>query len=127
MEPYKPHLFYKLYRALQDEGLKDEEMVFADNMTFVSELGFFTLRFDQEIPQVVHFLVWKENRSYYNGIRLYRELKRILIQLGIVQFIALADKPFWLKLFKVWGKDVKFHSKKGNNKFYTVRIGRTLQ
>jgi hypothetical protein len=127
MEPYKPHLFYKLYRALQDEGLKDEDMVFADNMTFVSDLGFFTLRFDQEIPQVVHFLVWDNVRSYYNGIRLYRELKRILIQLGIVQFIALVDKPFWLKLFKVWGKDVKRHSEKGNNKFYTVRIGRTLQ
>jgi hypothetical protein len=126
MEPYKAHLFYKLYRALQDEGLKDDDMVFADNMTFVSELGFFTLRFDLEVPQVVHFLVWKEKRSYQNCIRLYRELKKILITLGFVKFIALVERDFWLKLFKVWG-DIKLFEDRGNKKFYIINIGRTIQ
>jgi len=127
MEPYKPHLFYKLYRALQDEGIPDDEMVFENNPTFVSDLGFFTLRFDQEIPQVVHFLVWKNKRSYYNLINLYRNLKGILIQLGFVRFIAAVPDKFWLKLSRLWGKDVKMYAEKDNIQYYTVRIGRTIR
>ena len=126
MEPYKPHLFYKLYRALQDEGLKDEEMVFADNMTLVSDIGFFTLRFDLEIPQIVHFLTWKEKRTYQNGIRLYREAKKVLIALGFVKFIALDEKAFWLKLFKLWG-EAKLFEDRGSKKFYIINIGRTIR
>jgi hypothetical protein len=120
-------MFYKLFRAMEDEGMKEEDMVFDKEMTFVSDLGFFTLRFDQEIPQVVHFLVWKDKRSYYNGIRLYSEVKRALIQLGFVCFIALVPDQFWLQLFRVWGKNVKMYAEKDNKKFYIVHIGRKLQ
>ena len=127
MQPYNGSMFYKLYRALQDEGMPDEEMSFESNPTFVSDIGFFTLRFDQEVPQVVHFLTWKEKRTYSNGIRLYREAKKVLIALGFVKFIALDEKAFWLKLFKLWGKNVKMYAEKDNKKFYIIRIGRNLR
>jgi hypothetical protein len=127
MQPYNGSMFYKLYRALQDEGMPDEEMSFESNPTFVSDIGFFTLRFDQEVPQVVHFLVWKDKRSYCNGIRLYREVKKALIQMGFVRFIALVPDKFWLQLFRVWGKNVKMYAEKDNKKFYIIRIGRDIR
>jgi hypothetical protein len=127
MQQYNGSMFYKLYRALQDEGIPDSGMVFETNPTFVSDLGFFTLRFDWEYPQVVHFLVWEDKRVYPNLVRLYIELKKILIRWGIIRFIALVPDRFWLQLFRVCG-EAELYADEGGRKFYIVRMnGRNLQ
>lgn len=130
MEKYERHLFYKLYRALQDEGIADEEMVFEQEMTLVSDLGFCTLRFTQDIPQIVHFLVWKEKRTWHNSIRHYRDVKNVLISLGITSFIATMPKEDsrWPIFFKLWGgeKNMRLYAEKDNILNYVIHIGRHL-
>jgi len=133
MKPYQPHLFYKLYRALQDEGLADHDMVFDKEMTFVSDLGFFTLRFTTEnVPQVVHFLVWPEKRVWHNSVRFYREMRRVLIDLGFVMAIMMEpkDKPqmgTFIKIVCAGTKNIKPYAERDGNLFYLVKFGRRYE
>lgn len=131
MEPYKPHLYYKLYRALQDEGIAESDMVFDKEMTMVSDLGFFTLRFEQEIPEVVHFLVWPEKRVWHNSIRLYRIMKTTLLKLGFARAIMEQpkEKPemgTFIKLLWARDKNLKPYAEANGNLYYLVRFGRSL-
>lgn len=128
-EPYKPHLYYKLYRALQDEGIEESDMVFDKEMTFMSDLGFFTIRHDQEIPELVHFLVWPDKRVWHNSIRFYRMVKAAMIDLGFSCFIASmqeGDKK-WPVFFKLWGGDSKLYAINGVKKYYLLTIRRHLK
>jgi hypothetical protein len=131
MQPYGRHLYYKLFRALENEGLEEKDMVFDENPTFVSDIGFFTLRFDQNIPQVVHFLVWDNRRTWHNSIHLYREMKNILIQLDVIHFIAMLPKgkTFWKKCFGLIEKTraiTPYATNEDGNAFYLITLRRAL-
>jgi hypothetical protein len=129
MQPYGKHLYYKLYRALQDEGIADNEMAFEQEMTLVSDLGFVTLRFEQDIPQIVHFLVWPEKRTWHNSIHHYRDVKGLMIDLGFTSFIAAAPvghKQF-PRMFRLWGdKNLKPYAVKDGIQYYVIQIRRHL-
>lgn len=131
MKPYSGHMYYKLYRALQDEGIPEKDMVFEDEITMVSDLGFFTIRIVENIAQVVHFLVWPEKRVWHNSIRLYRDIKNILIDLGFVSFIAASPvgHKSWPQLFCICGgkKSVKLYAEKDNIQYYVINFGRHIQ
>jgi hypothetical protein len=130
MEQYRGHLYYKLYRALQNEGIDESDMVFDKEMTFVSDLGFFTIRHEQEIPELVHFLVWPEKRVWHNSIRFYRMVKAALIDLGFSSFIASmqdGDKK-WPVFFKLWGdKNKEPYATVGKKKYFLLSIRRHIR
>ena len=92
LQPYKPHLYYKLYRALQDEGWSDSEMYFDKDITYVMPEGFFTFRFEHGEAVLVHYLVWPEVRgSFLNMTKLYRAFQCVLLSLNEVTFIGTVD------------------------------------
>lgn len=126
--PYKPHLEYKLYRALEDEGIPPGEMRFKQGATFIHELGFFTIVQEHEIPQVYHFLVWFSRRSWQNSIRLYRVMRAVLIGMGHVQAIfASHNDKIQTALGIVAGtKNITPYATKNGNDYYLLKFGRSL-
>lgn len=130
MQPYGKHLYYKLFRALEDEGLSEKDMVFEENMTLVSDIGFFTLRFNENNPQLVHFLVWGDRRSWHNSVHLYREMKKTLLLMGFARFIAMLprDKKYLLKCFELVEKTraITPYAEKDGHAFYLLTFRRAL-
>ena len=93
MQTYQPHLYYKLYRALQDEGLTDDEMTFDNDYTFILPEGFFTFRVEHGEIVLIHLLVWPEMRGRFKHIvALYRAFQFILLSLNEITFIATVDQ-----------------------------------
>lgn len=126
--PYKPHLEYKLFRALEDEGIPPGEMRFKQGATFIHDLGFFTIVQEHEIPQVYHFLVWFPKRSWQNSIRLYRVMRAALLQMGHVQAIFSAHND---KIRTVLGivsgtKNITPYATKNGVDYYLLKFGRSL-
>lgn len=90
---YKPHLYYKIYRALQDEGWSDAEMCFDKDITFVLPEGFFTFRIEHGEVVLIHLLVWPDMRGRFKHIvALYRAFQFILLSLNEITFIATVDQ-----------------------------------
>lgn len=129
MNPYRGYMFYKLYRALQEAGIPEDGMGFTQNMTWVSEEGFFTISFKQKVPQVIHFLVWEEKRSWHNSFKLYRDLKRFLIMNGFLRFLAVLPKKesSFRKIFQfISGNKLEPHAEKEGYCSYEVELGRDV-
>lgn len=128
MELYRPYLHYKLFRALEDEGVPDDEMRFEQGLTFVNDLGFFTIIQEYEVPQVYHFLVWNMKREWPNGIRLYRKMRAVLIGMGHVQAIfASPDDKIKTVLGIVAGtKNIVPYAKRNGFEYYLLKFGRSL-
>lgn len=131
VRPYAPHLYYKLYRAMEDEGYAASDMVFDRELTFVSDLGFFTVRMIGEIPQLVHFLVWPEKRTWHNSIRHYREMRTVLIDLGYTMAIMAQPKnrPDIKTCIELAAgrKNIEPYSESASDFFYLVRFGRRYE
>lgn len=67
---YRPHLWYKLYSAMRDEGIPVEEMFFEDDVTLVSDTGFFSFAGIRDgIPYLRHFLVFRNKRWRFPLLR----------------------------------------------------------
>ena len=126
--PYKPHLFYKLYRALQDEGIDEKDMAFDYLPTFVSDIGFFTFDLRQEYPQVRHLVVFGDKRTWANSLKLCFAMIRFLIAIGFVRFIAFIpkDKKFFLTTIRYISKERNLHpyATDGIGDYYLIRIAR---
>ena len=101
-ELYRKHLYYKLFRALQDEGYEESQMSFEEDICYVLPIGFFSFRFENGHPFLVHFLIFKEHRSLNNAIALYRVFRNIIVSLGLVSFIALASREKFFETFFKW-------------------------
>lgn len=132
MQKYRGHMYYRLYRALQDEGMDDKDMVFDKYLTIVSDAGFFTIRLsEKQYPELEHFLVWKEKRSWHNSFKLYREFKSVLVALGFIQFIVMLPKtkkiPAAMFKFMAGNKNIKPYAEVDGNPFYILRFGRAMK
>ncbi|MCE5211863.1 MAG: hypothetical protein LLG40_09950 [Deltaproteobacteria bacterium] len=93
LQLYRPHLYYKIYRALQDEGWSDAEMYFDKDITYVLPEGFFTFRIEHGEVVLIHLLVWPEKRGRLKHIvALYRAFQFILLSLNEITFIATVDQ-----------------------------------
>ncbi len=126
--PYKPHLEYQLFRALEDEGIRRDEMRFEEGATFIHDLGFFTIVQEYEIPQVYHFLVWFPKRSWQNSIRLYRVMRAVLIGTGHVQaiFASHNDKIKTALGIVAGTKNIAPYATKNGIDYYLLSFGRSL-
>lgn len=128
MKMYQPHEYYRLFRALEAEGIPPAEMRFEDAPTYVNERGFFTIILEHDIPQVYHFLVWPEKRSWHNSVRLYREMRAVLIEMGYVQAVfASHNERIKTALGIVAGtKNIEPYATKNGIDYYLLRFGRSL-
>jgi hypothetical protein len=103
-ELYRKHLYYKLYRALQDEGYSDDEMDFEKDTTYVSDIGFFSFRLihDGKYLFMSHFLVFKDKRSkdHINSVILADDFRKIVHAMGFNSIIfAIPKERSWLEKF----------------------------
>lgn len=109
--PYKPYFSYMLYSALLDEGLKVEDMAFTKHKTVIVEnehgyLGFITFRKEQGIPCLVHFYIFKKQRSFVNTIKLFKVFTNIALLLGsgAVLCSVPTDKQYFRSFIKWWAR-----------------------
>ncbi len=96
--------------------------------TFVSDIGFFTFDFKQEYPQVRHMLVFKNQRTWGNSLKLCFDMIRFLISVGFVRFIALVprDKKFFLTTLRYISKERNLHPYATDDigDYYLIRVAR---
>lgn len=126
-ELYRKHLYYKLYRALQDEGLSENQMSFERDICYVLPIGFFSFRFEHGKPFLVHFIVFKECRSLGNAMALYHVFRNVIVSLGFISFIAFVDERLFFDKLIRWvarDKDLKPYIVQDNIKFYYVTCRR---
>ena len=126
-ELYRKHLYYKLYRALQDEGYEESQMSFEEDICYVLPIGFFSFRFENGHPFLVHFLIFKEHRSLSNAIALYRVFRNIIASLGLVSFIALVSREKFFETFFKWvarDKNLEPYTTRNNIKYYYITCRR---
>jgi hypothetical protein len=103
-----------LTAMLGAEGLKLEEMAFADHATWVLEregraAGFFTIRREHKMPYVLHFCTSRGpngRRRWGDALRLARWVPRVLRSMGARKAIlnVPADRPCLARAVKkIWG------------------------
>ena len=101
-ELYRKHLYYKLYRALQDEGYSEEQMSFEKDVCYVLPIGFFSFRFVSGKPFIVHFLVFKDHRSLGNAMALYRMARNVFASMGFASFVTMIKDGLFFEKFIKW-------------------------
>lgn len=129
--PYKPMYRPLLVRALEGEGLTDDQMTFADHPAAIliddnGYVGFFSFRIVDGMPYLNHFLVFKHRRSFTNAVALLKAFVRTVIMAGYVEFVAEAPpgKGYLKSFIKFWaGKDEPYASHSGSD-YYLMHVKR---
>jgi len=120
---YEPGDYRYLYESLISEGFAGNRMSFLTDFTFITDLGFFSWRYEHGVPRLVHFYVNKDKRSLFSAIRLVRIFKKTLN--GLPYFIAEVprENPMLEGFVKFVGGKEPFYEDNGD-KFYMVKTNR---
>ena len=129
--PYNPIYRPLLIRALEEEGVTVDKMVFEGNPTAIlmdeeGYLGFFSFQIKDNFPYLDHFVIFKNRRSYHNFYVMWKEFCRMMICMGYMRFMSNAprEKEHLKRFYKYWtGKDEPYTSKDGND-FYIMPVTR---
>lgn len=123
LKPYQPYMWYQLYRAMADEGIPDEDMFFDEDVTLVSDAGFFSIACikDGDTPYIRHFLVWSDTR--WLSKRLIDDCWEYLRLLGGYDKALLAlyhDQPKSYRMIKKLFGDIEPKEKDCKFNLYVV-------
>lgn len=129
--PYEPMYRPMLVRALEGEGLTEDQMTFENHPAAIlmddnGYVGFFSFRIISGFLCLNHFLVFKRRRSFANAVALLKAFARVVITAGYVEFVAeIQPGKEYLKSFvKFWmGKDEPYASQDGRD-FYLMHVKR---
>jgi len=128
LREYKHSNYDELTDMLINEGIPANEHGFEEFKTYVLQNrqeveGFFTYKFEYELPNVVHFCVKPKYRGCKKAVELVKYLKTIVKKEGLKQIIfhAVCDKKYISKLIEGYFK-VKPYAEQDGNKFYIVEV-----
>lgn len=89
---------------LKEEGMKDDQITWDEDIQYEDENGFFSWRIEHSFPYITHFYIDKNKRNLTNAIKLYRKFRDIIAKEGYDHFIAEVIPEFSGEIF---GKFIK--------------------
>ena len=111
---------------LLSEGVQPPDMKFEEYATWILEddglIGFFTLRREKGLPNVVHFAVSKERRSMSNARKLVKALVIKARHYGKTMILH-SKKDYLDKIIRYYFK-TKPYTEADGYRFYIVKLGR---
>ena len=91
------------------EGLKEEEMSFDKNATYIVDNSFFTLRWEHGFMSLVHFCVDHNHRSHKSARDLLKGIKEVVVG----KLIIHSKKEYLNKCIELNPTDAKAYSNRG--------------
>jgi len=112
----------RLTNLIKGEGFGGETISISSDMTFITDIGFFSFKFDHGVPRLRHFLVYKPARSYRNALKLFHTFVNMIKGMGYKKIIMQSpkEKPEmsrWIKRY-----NGIFIGKISGDKFYMVEV-----
>lgn len=75
--------------TLKQEGMRDEQITYEDDINYKDDTGFFSFRIEHGCPFVSHFVVYKDKRKgTFNFVTLYHKFRDMILRGGYTSFIA---------------------------------------
>ena len=122
MRPYNKSDFWRLYKYLESEGIPPLEMVFARDVTWVNDYGFYTYRLEHHDtqPWLIHFYIHPDHRGYQSLYRMYQHFKGEIRKQGFNWYVVSVpdDKQYIRKFVKLGGGNK--YARKNKMDFYKV-------
>jgi hypothetical protein len=121
--------FSYIYHALKSYGMKEDEMIFEEANTFLTDYGFFSVLFilmeDEIVPVLKHFYVDPDKRSFDTAHALYSTFRDMMLEMGFLYFIAsrLEHEENYKALFKYRGASRPF-AVRDDTQFYLIPLRR---
>lgn len=116
-----------LVRMLKDEGLKEEDIKFQKHKTYIYEdgkvKGFFTFRYEHDMPHLIHFCLDKKCRDFSTAVALTREFVRQIKRENYKEAIVHAphNKAYLNTLIRYFFR-VKPYKVDDDYSFYLVEV-----
>ena len=118
--------FPMIEQCLLDEGFDVDRHSFKNDISFVSDVGFFSWAFLGAVPRLRHFYLYPDKRAkgFRNAIGLLRIFEKMLSGLGYTRYVAESprEKPEMERFIKYIGNYEEYHEHDGD-KFFIVTIG----
>ncbi len=106
-----------LKEMLLAEGLKEEEMSFDTDTTYIVDNSFFTLRWEHGFMSLVHFCVDHKHRSQKSARDLLKGIKEVVVG----KLIIHSKKEYLNKCIEYYYKTKPYKVEDGCN-FYLVEV-----
>jgi hypothetical protein len=126
MRPYNARRdFLRLYHYLESENIQPLGMVFDRDVTFISDIGFYTYRIEHNNtqPWLIHFYIEPSKRSYSAAYHMYQHFKGEMKNRGFKSFVVTVpdDKQYLRNFMKLAGTCVPY-ARKDQMDFYKIVI-----
>ena len=122
---YAPKDYDYIYQALKSEGLRQEEMTFEFDNTFIVDGGFFSYTINHNYPQITHFYVDKNKRSLKTARQMLKTFRQIIIEAGYLFYIMeVPDNKQYFKKIVRYLRGVEFDRANGSSYYYAPVFGR---
>ena len=117
MRKYQDSDYDTLKDMLLAEGLKEEEMSFDTDITYIVDNSFFTLRTEHGFLSLVHFCVDQKHRSQKSARELLKGIKEVVVG----KLIIHSKKEYLNKCIEYYYKTKPYEVKDGYS-FYLVEV-----
>jgi len=125
LRPYMKSDKDMLTDMLKNEGLESSDMGFEDHYTFILDdgKGFFTFRFEHDMPYLVHFCTNRKYRSISLARRLIKSFIGLMKENGYHKAILQipCKKPDVMKIMRYYFKK-DFYASKEEHYFMLVEV-----
>ena len=113
-----------IYKSLKSENLRDDQMSFEQDNTFLNDTGFFSYRMEHGYPYITHFYIDKDKRNHLTALKLLKDFKEKIKEEGYTAFIVevLEEKQYLSRLVMWLNRRRKPYAEVDGNKYYLVGV-----
>ncbi len=118
--------FDYIHASLKSEGLTEDQMNFISDNTWITDFGFFSYRFDNGMPRLIHFYINPDKRNYHHAYLLWHIFALLMMKKG--HFHAILEVPgnkeYLRSFMRLLGSPQPFTEQDGAEFYRVPLIGR---